>query len=260
MSKRFRGDKHLRKCTVKLRIVRCKKNLFWVAIVTCLSIFALCSCINAQDIEHLETQIEALKTEIKLQNTQIEKLNTQIQQVLNRLENLEKEKQNYSESRLNAFIDSRISDIITRGKFKGQQIIMHPLQLIPQGIWKKCWHQDGEWGWFDFTEKEWRELSVADQSKYTKAYQQWYANYIGLDLRKEISAGGTIFIMRLIPPGQFYMGSGDNDPLGTINERPKHKVLISKPFYYNLESHVLWTWSETIGSACNLFGRNSALC
>ncbi|MDG2184034.1 MAG: SUMF1/EgtB/PvdO family nonheme iron enzyme, partial [Mariniblastus sp.] len=60
-----------------------------------------------------------------------------------------------------------------------------------------------------------------------KAHQQAWAEYLGLPVEFENSIGMK---MRLIPPGQFMMGSGNGQP----SERPVHTVVLTRPYYVSV--------------------------
>ena len=81
-----------------------------------------------------------------------------------------------------------------------------------------------------------------------KAYQQAWADYLGLPVEKNVALpGGSNLALVLIPPGEFLMGSGQKEQLRALEiaraandewaairtpiEGPQHRVRIIHPFY-----------------------------
>jgi formylglycine-generating enzyme required for sulfatase activity len=114
-------------------------------------------------------------------------------------------------------------------------------------LWKECWvPQDGI---LDFTTSQtWAGLGAAKQGALSKAYQTWYARKRGLPVEKTVSAGGASFEMMLIPPGKFWMGSPESEKDRYGDEGPRHKVLISKPFYLGKTEVTQAQWQKIMGS------------
>jgi eukaryotic-like serine/threonine-protein kinase len=61
-----------------------------------------------------------------------------------------------------------------------------------------------------------------------KAHQEAWAKHLGVDVEITNSIGMKL---RLIPPGQFLMGSPDDEPGREAQEGPQHQVVITRPFY-----------------------------
>jgi len=61
-----------------------------------------------------------------------------------------------------------------------------------------------------------------------KRHQQTWAEYLGVPVEMTNSIGMKFV---LIPPGEFKMGSRDSDRSTSSNEKPQHKVRITRPFY-----------------------------
>ena len=95
-------------------------------------------------------------------------------------------------------------------------------------LWKTCWKSRG---YLDFTDSAWDKLSCKQQNKMAKAYQTWYAKRIGVPVNRVFEVAKVKFKMVLIPPGKFWMGALKKEEGRDIDEYPRHKVLISKPFW-----------------------------
>jgi eukaryotic-like serine/threonine-protein kinase len=61
-----------------------------------------------------------------------------------------------------------------------------------------------------------------------KAHQEAWAKHLGVEVEDTNSIGMKL---RLIPPGQFLMGSPDDEPGREAHEGPQHEVVLTKPFY-----------------------------
>jgi serine/threonine protein kinase/formylglycine-generating enzyme required for sulfatase activity len=61
-----------------------------------------------------------------------------------------------------------------------------------------------------------------------KAHQEAWAKYLHLPAEFTNNLGMKF---RLIPPGEFTMGNADENPLAQPEDKPQHKVRISKPLY-----------------------------
>ena len=73
---------------------------------------------------------------------------------------------------------------------------------------------------------------------------------------KEISVelgGGMKMEMVLIPAGEFMMGSPDSDKDAQPNEKPQHRVRISKPFYLGKYLVTQEQWEAVMGSSPSNF-------
>ena len=98
-----------------------------------------------------------------------------------------------------------------------------------------------------------------------KKHQQAWANHLGLPVEREIDlSGGVKLTLVLIPPGEFLMGSPEEerarfleearaaDDKWTINnlpaERPQHRVKISRPFYLGRYEVTQAQWEAVMGS------------
>jgi formylglycine-generating enzyme required for sulfatase activity len=99
----------------------------------------------------------------------------------------------------------------------------------------------------DFTPDEWGKLDAECQAKYAREYQEWYAEKHGLAREKAIEAGGAKIEMVLIPPGRFWMGSPEDEEGHWNNEGPRHRVLISKPFYMGKYQVTQRQWQAVMG-------------
>jgi formylglycine-generating enzyme required for sulfatase activity len=57
----------------------------------------------------------------------------------------------------------------------------------------------------------------------------------------------------LIPAGSFMMGSADSDPDPWCNEKPAHKVTISKPFYLGKYAVTQEPWTAVMGNNPSMY-------
>ncbi len=89
-------------------------------------------------------------------------------------------------------------------------------------------------------------LAIAPfDSLQAKQHQQAWADFLGLPVKKEVDVGeGVKMSFMLIPPGEFMMGSSDEEIAQVLaglketwrttdikSEGPRHRVKITKPFY-----------------------------
>lgn len=65
-------------------------------------------------------------------------------------------------------------------------------------------------------------------AKEARAHQEAWAQHLGTMVESTNSAGMQ---MILIPPGEFLMGAPNNDADAQAQEKPQHKVTLTKPFY-----------------------------
>jgi len=61
-----------------------------------------------------------------------------------------------------------------------------------------------------------------------KKHQEAWDKHLGVDVESTNSVGMKLV---LIPPGQFLMGSPDDEPQREAHEGPQHEVVITRPFY-----------------------------
>lgn len=125
---------------------------------------------------------------------------------------------------------------------------------LPPEIWNSCRYQY-QYQWvLDMTSDTWKMLSLQDQAKYARAYQEGYAKAKNLPVEKviplaDLPTDAQPMVMRLIPPGRFWMGSPSQETghnilhqsktpqellslVGSdLNEGPQHRVLISQAYY-----------------------------
>jgi formylglycine-generating enzyme len=60
-----------------------------------------------------------------------------------------------------------------------------------------------------------------------------WANFLHIPVVETLDLGGSVKMeFVLIPPGEFMMGSPDGDSDAQPEEKPRHKVRITKPFYF----------------------------
>ncbi|MBL8890085.1 MAG: SUMF1/EgtB/PvdO family nonheme iron enzyme [Planctomycetaceae bacterium] len=64
-----------------------------------------------------------------------------------------------------------------------------------------------------------------------KMAQEWWSEYLGQPIEWSNSIGMKF---RLIPPGEFMMGAGPGEDGASDDERPQHRVQLTKPFYLGI--------------------------
>jgi formylglycine-generating enzyme required for sulfatase activity len=101
--------------------------------------------------------------------------------------------------------------------------------------------------YIDFTQDELGAMDVEYQADSARKYQEWYAGRLGLAKEKTIEAGETKIEMVLIPPGCFWMGSPEDEEGRFNDESPRHRVLISKPFYMGKYQVTQRQWQVVMG-------------
>ena len=102
-----------------------------------------------------------------------------------------------------------------------------PSYGLPEVVWQQCrYRHNGQW-LLDMTGDYWSRLSVSEQQRYATQYQRGYAAKLGKPVAQSFSSGGTTVVMRLIPPGRFWMGSPDNEKGRDSDESPRHRVVLS---------------------------------
>ena len=101
---------------------------------------------------------------------------------------------------------------------------------LPKEIWGNCSvaHQNN---WIlDMASPYWLRLSSVEQQKYAEMYQKHYAKVSRQSVEKIFDISGVTFVMRLIPPGRFRMGSPTGER-GRKEDEESRNVVISKAFY-----------------------------
>ena len=94
-----------------------------------------------------------------------------------------------------------------------------PSYGLPEVVWQQCrYRHNGQW-LLDMTGDYWSRLSVSEQQRYATQYQRGYAAKLGKPVAQSFSGGGTTVVMRLIPPGRFWMGFPARDALLEFIER-----------------------------------------
>ena len=83
-----------------------------------------------------------------------------------------------------------------------------------------------------------------DETK-AKEHQQAWANYLRVPVELTNSIGMKLV---LIPPGEFMMGSPDWDKNAGGDEKPQHRVRITKPFYLGKYLVTQEQWQSVMGS------------
>ena len=86
-------------------------------------------------------------------------------------------------------------------------------------------------------------LAVAEEAKDADNRPQSPSKELAVDLGK-----GVKLEMVLIPAGEFLMGSPDADHRARGNEKPQHRVRITKPFYLGKYPVTQGQWEAVMGS------------
>ncbi len=107
-----------------------------------------------------------------------------------------------------------------------------------------------------------------------KEYQMAWADYLSVDVEREIELpGGETLTMVLIPPGEFMMGSRDEEQAKFLEEAnkaaddnwsifripsegPQHRVRITRPFYLGKYEVTQAQWQAVIGGNSSQFKNN----
>lgn len=111
-----------------------------------------------------------------------------------------------------------------------------------------------------------------------KTHQQQWADYLGLPVEREITIGQTEkgedvkLTMVLVPPGEFLMGSTDEERAKVLaeataaknqgaidlisSEGPQHRVRITKPFYLGKYEVTQAQWQSVMGDSPSQFKDN----
>lgn len=163
---------------------------------------------------------------------------------------------------------------------KPQPALTSPYHL-PLEVWKACKYEYNGEVMLDMTTDFWCSLSASQQSEYAGIYQQGYAAAKQLDLEKTIPLpnlppSAKPLIMRLIPPGRFWMGSPENEAgrnrlwtyiiqsekvtlehlkqelvyaMGSdMDEGPRHRVVIPSPYYLAKYECTQAQWQAVMGN------------
>jgi len=106
-----------------------------------------------------------------------------------------------------------------------------------------------------------------------KIHQQAWADYLGLPVERDIALpGGEKLTMVLIPPGEFLMGSSEEEKAHFLKEAkaendrytidllpqqgPQHRVRITKPFYLGKYEVTQSQWQAVVGDKPSQFKDN----
>jgi hypothetical protein len=115
-------------------------------------------------------------------------------------------------------------------------------QKWPKDLWQRCWNGH----YIDFTNNQWAQLSNTERLQYASNYQRWYATKKGLPVEKTFHKAGANFVMRLIPPGKFSMGSAETEKYRK-NDENKHNVTLSKAYWMQKTELTQRQWRTVTG-------------
>ncbi|MFV1964665.1 MAG: SUMF1/EgtB/PvdO family nonheme iron enzyme, partial [Pirellulaceae bacterium] len=99
----------------------------------------------------------------------------------------------------------------------------------------------------------------------SKKHQQSWSEYLGVPVKKDVDLGGGVKItMALIPPGEFLMGSNDEERTRWLkvataakdqpaidripSEAPQHRVRLTKPFYLAMHEVTQEQYQRVMGA------------
>lgn len=142
---------------------------------------------------------------------------------------------------------------------------------LPIVVWQACQYEYQGEMMLDMTTNDWCSLSPSQQSQYAGVYQKGYAMAKNLPLEinvplANLPSGAKPLTMMLIPPGRFWMGSPDQEPGHNIlwqyaprtalmksvgcnlNEGPRHRVVISAPYYLAKYECTQAQWVAVMGN------------
>ncbi len=89
-------------------------------------------------------------------------------------------------------------------------------------------------------------LAIAPfDSREATAHQEAWAHHLGVDVEITHALGMRF---RLIPPGEFLMGSPDDEEGRWTDEGPQHRVRISRPFFLGVHPVTQSQWESVMGS------------
>ena len=78
-----------------------------------------------------------------------------------------------------------------------------------------------------------------------REHQRAWAKHLGVPVELDNSIGMKL---RLIPPGEFIMGSLKDDPERLPNEEPAHKVLITKPYWIGVHTVTVGQFKQFVNA------------
>ncbi len=127
----------------------------------------------------------------------------------------------------------------------------------PTDLWQACWDEENQ-RW-DITNSEWMKLENRQQFILSCQYQKWYSHKFSLPLEKIIEIPGKEenlienseicsqkIVLRLIPPGEFWMGSPE-DEVGHNYTELQHPVAITHPYYIGKYLITQGQWKAVTG-------------
>ena len=124
-------------------------------------------------------------------------------------------------------------------------VVIKPLrpQAIPLALWQDCW-QDS---YFDFSVEAWEKQKLEEQIAYARAYQEWYGQSNSLAVEINIALAGLTLTMRLVPPGQFLMGSPPDEPESLPGESWQ-QMLLPQCYYLGKYAVTQEQWQAVMGN------------
>jgi serine/threonine protein kinase/formylglycine-generating enzyme required for sulfatase activity len=89
-------------------------------------------------------------------------------------------------------------------------------------------------------------LAIAPFSaRHANELQSAWTNHLVVAVEPTNAVGMNL---RFIPPGEFMMGSSPNEDHQESNERPQHRVRLTRPFYLSVTEVTHWQWFEVVGT------------
>ena len=125
---------------------------------------------------------------------------------------------------------------------------------IPADVWRQCRFRHQGKAMLDMSSHYWRQLPLSRQQQYARDYQKNYARLLNEPVEKTFAISGANFVMRLIPPGRFLMGSAPGE-LGRAVDEILHEVIITSPFWIGKFEITQEQWRMIMGNAPAHFQR-----
>ena len=89
-------------------------------------------------------------------------------------------------------------------------------------------------------------------SEQARQHQQAWAKHLKVPAQRSNSIGMKLV---LIPPGEFMMGSPDSDAAARDNEKPQHRVRITRPYYLGMHEVTLGQFRQFVQESPGVRGK-----
>jgi formylglycine-generating enzyme required for sulfatase activity len=151
--------------------------------------------------------------------------------------------------------------LLVRGKARGNDYSWLRTQVLPIGISDEGWAAllQKARGWLNETEAEKVVLALDSPRTQPRVSASRDAQAILGEARKLVEqeekkklildcGDGVRMTLRLIPPGEFMMGSPNGEAQRDSDEGPVHRVHIVRPFYMGIHEVTQEQWQAVMGS------------